>query len=43
MRGTLEHNIIIITLTIIPLTTPQMQHEYNDVVFEEFTKYTQLK
>jgi hypothetical protein len=35
MRETLDYNII-----IIPLTPPQMQHECNDVAFEEFTKHT---
>jgi hypothetical protein len=42
MRETLDYNITIITLTIIPLTPPppQMQRECNDVAFEEFTKHT---
>jgi hypothetical protein len=40
MRETLDYNIRIITLTIIPLTPPQMQCECNCVAFEEFTKHT---
>jgi hypothetical protein len=47
MRKTLEYNITIIPLTIIPLIPPplslQLQRECNDAAFEEFTKHTQLK
>jgi hypothetical protein len=35
MKETLDYNITIITLTIIPLTPPQTQRERNDVAFEE--------
>jgi hypothetical protein len=41
IRETLDYNITLIPLTIIPLTSPQMQRECNDVAFEEFTKHIQ--
>jgi hypothetical protein len=38
MRKNIDYNITIITLTIIPLPSSNVS-EYNDIVFEEFTKH----
>jgi hypothetical protein len=44
MRETLNYPITIIPLTVISLTPPQMQREWNGVAFEEFTRHaTKIK
>jgi hypothetical protein len=43
-EGNLKLPITIIPLTVISLTPPQMQCEWNDVAFEEFTRHaTKIK